>query len=109
MFREPFRLDAIAMALMDDKFYWSAYIWTGFIDNWRRAAEQLPRLFMAFMNEEMNEDKLYELAALLFIWAGRFFDRATELRNSLRASLDFIDQEKMIIRVRRLRPPSEDK
>ncbi len=94
---EPFthqQLADFATDLLDEKFYMGAYAVMGQKSRWHACAEQLPRLFLAFLEAGFPDDKLYRLAALMFQWAERLPDKIAA-RNALVKSLEFLDQEKL--------------
>jgi hypothetical protein len=114
LFDEP--LDApsvIAMLVADERrFFMAAYVLLRTPERWRVALDQIGRLFIECMREQIPDKKLYEIAALMFVWAGRFSDRtiAVALRNEMMAALDFIDQDRMrkLVLSAQPKPPRRD-
>src|SRR6266851_3581747 len=99
LFDEP--LDApsvIAMLVQDERrFFMAAYVLLRTPERWRAALDQIARLFIECMREQIPDRKLYEIAALMFVWAGRFLDHetVTVLRNEMVMTLKFVDQDRM--------------
>lgn len=99
LFDEP--LDApgvIAMLTHDERFLWNIYFALMFArERWPSTIDQVKRLFIECMRQQISDHKLYEISALMFVWAGRFRDRKTvvALRNEMVTALDFIDQSRM--------------
>ncbi len=94
---EPFthqQLADFATDLLNEKFLMAAYAAMGQKARWHACAEQLPRLFLAFLEAGFPDDNLYRLAALMFQWADRLPDKIAA-RNALVASLDFLDQDRL--------------
>ena len=102
-FPEPFNVTEIATVLLDgDRFYAAAYVLMGKRERWYACAEQLPRLFLAFMDEEVPDTHLYRLTALMFQWAKRLYpDECQKARKYLAEILDFIDHETVTIMIRK--------
>ena len=99
LFDEP--LDAsnvIAMIVSNERrFFMASYVLLRTPERWRAALDQIRRLFIECMREQVPDKKLYEMAAMMFVWAGRFRDRKTvaALRNEMVTTLNFVDQDRM--------------
>ncbi len=70
-FEEPFDLTYIATVLLDDDFFMGAYLVCGQPKRWYACADQLPKLFIEFVEAGIPESKLYQLAALMWRWTWR--------------------------------------
>lgn len=103
LFDRPFDLVTIATMLLDDKFFMAAYVACGQPDRWFACADQLPELFIEFMNAEIPEAKLLDLGALMFRWAARLPDADRQpARQYLANKLDFIGAERITARIRKM-------
>jgi hypothetical protein len=99
---EPFTIQDLvdfSVDLYDDKFFACAYALMGVKERWYACADQLPRLFVEFMNAEIPDHKLYKLTSLMWQWASRLEAGCPKARQSARAqlmeNLDFLDQDRL--------------
>jgi hypothetical protein len=112
LFEEPLDVQEIAAILMhfDKRFFMYAYVMMRTPDRFLASLDQIVRLFVEFVNEDLPTERLYDLSALMFIWAGRFPHKKAELRNAMIDGLEFIDQEKMkkLVLAFQPKPPRRD-
>ena len=112
LFEEPLDVQEIAAILMhfDKRFFMYAYVMMRTSERWLVSLDQIARLFFEFVNESLPTERLYDLSALMFIWAGRLPDKKDELRNAMFDRLHFVDQEKMkkLVLAFQPKPPRRD-
>ena len=112
LFQEPFDVQEIAAILMhfDKRFFMYAYVMMRTPERWLASLDQIARLFMEFVNEDLPTERLYDLSALMFIWAGRIPHKKAKLRKEMIDRLDFVDQEKMkrLVFAFQPKPPRRD-
>jgi hypothetical protein len=114
LFDEPLDAPAVIAMLVTDerRFFMAAYVLLRTPERWRAALDQVGRLFIECMREQIPDKKLYEIAALMFVWAGRFSDRGivAVLRHEMMAALNFVDQDRMrkLVLAAQPKPPRRD-